>query len=49
MLGVLISYALSPLVHRLQQWRIPRAVGAAMLLLGILDGIGTLAYSLFAE
>jgi predicted PurR-regulated permease PerM len=46
MLGVLISYALSPLVTFLHQWRIPRAVGAAVLLLGILGGIGTLAFSL---
>ena len=46
MLGVLISYALSPIVNLLQQWRIPRALGAAVLLLGIVGGIGTLACSL---
>jgi predicted PurR-regulated permease PerM len=46
MLGVLISYALSPLVNRLHHWRIPRAVGAAVLLLGILGGVGSLAFSL---
>ncbi len=49
MLGVLISYALSPVVNRLQHWRIPRAVGAAVLLLGILGGVGSLAYSLGDE
>ena len=46
MLGVLISYALSPIVNLLQQWRIPRALGAAVLLLGIVGGTGTLAWSL---
>ncbi len=46
MLGVLISYALSPLVNLLHHWRIPRAVGAAVLLLGILGGVGSLAFSL---
>lgn len=49
MLGVLISYALSPVVNRLQYWRIPRAVGAAVLLLGILGGMGGLAWSLGDE
>lgn len=46
MLGLLISYALAPLVNRMHSWRIPRAIGAAVLLLGILGGTGALAYSL---
>ena len=46
MLGVMISYALSPLVSRLQKWRIPRAIGAAVLLLGIVGGSSYLIYSL---
>ncbi len=46
MLGVLISYALSPIVNLLQQWRIPRSLGAAVLLLAIVGGTGTLAWSL---
>src|SRR5512133_3813480 len=46
MLGVMISYALSPPVNRMQKWRIPRAVGAAVLLLGIVGGTGSLVYSL---
>jgi len=33
MLGVMISYAFSPLVNRMQKWRIPRAIGAAVLLI----------------
>ena len=46
LLGLMISYALSPIVDRLQRFRIPRAVGAAVLLLGILGGTGSLLYSL---
>lgn len=46
MLALLISYTLSPLVSRLQRWRIPRAMGAAVLLLGMLGGTGAIAYSL---
>jgi predicted PurR-regulated permease PerM len=46
LLGVLISYALSPVINALHHWRIPRAVGAALLLLGMLGGLGTLAFSL---
>lgn len=46
MLGVMISYALSPPVNLMQKWRIPRAIGAAVLLLGIVGGTSTLVYSL---
>ncbi|RPI35884.1 MAG: AI-2E family transporter, partial [Nitrospiraceae bacterium] len=46
MLGVMISYALSPPVTLMQKWRIPRAIGAAVLLLGIVGGTGSLIYSL---
>jgi predicted PurR-regulated permease PerM len=42
----MLSYALSPVVNRLHRFRIPRAVGAAVLLLGILGGTGALLYSL---
>lgn len=49
MLGVMISYAFSPLVNRMQKWRIPRAIGAAVLLIGIVCGTGTLVYSLSDE
>src|SRR4030042_5216023 len=35
MLGVMISYALSHPVNLMQEWRIPRAIGAAVLLLSI--------------
>ncbi|OGQ97691.1 MAG: AI-2E family transporter [Deltaproteobacteria bacterium RIFOXYD12_FULL_57_12] len=46
MLGVMISYALSPPVNLMEKWRIPRAIGAALLLLGIVGGTGSLVYSL---
>jgi predicted PurR-regulated permease PerM len=46
MIGVLISYALSPLVNLLHRWHIPRAIGAAVLLLGFLSSLGALSYSL---
>ena len=44
--GMILSYALTPAVDRLQAWRIPRAVGAAVLLIAILAGTGYGAYSL---
>jgi predicted PurR-regulated permease PerM len=46
MLSVMISYALSPPVNLMQNFRIPRAIGAAVLLLGIVGGTGALGYSL---
>lgn len=46
MLGVMISYALAPFVNLLQRWRVPRVIGAAVLLLGILGGTGFVVYSL---
>ena len=46
MFGILLSYALSPIVDRMQCLRIPRAIGAAVLLLAIVSGLGALAYSL---
>lgn len=49
MFGVMISYALSPLVNWMQKWKIPRALGAAIVLIGIMGGISSLAYSLSDE
>jgi predicted PurR-regulated permease PerM len=46
MLGVTLSYALSPLVDRLERARLPRAAGAALLLLFIVGGTGSMMYSL---
>ena len=46
MVGILSSYALSPVVDWFHARRVPRALSAAVLLLGILSSVGGLAYSL---
>ena len=46
LVGVLFSYALSPVVGWLHLLRIPRALSAAVLILGILGGFCAGAYSL---
>lgn len=46
MIGVMFSYALDPLVDRLQRRRVPRALSAAVLLLAILGGATAMVYSL---
>ncbi len=46
LLGVVISYTLGPLVSLMRKWRIPRVIGAAVLLLAIVVGTGSLVYSL---
>jgi predicted PurR-regulated permease PerM len=48
-LGVMTSYALSPLVNVMEKWHIHRAIGAAVLLIGIVAGMGSLVYSLGDE
>ena len=46
MLGVMISYTLSPLVNLMEKWHIPRVIGAAVLLLTIVGGTSYAVYSL---
>lgn len=46
MVGILFSYALSPVVDWLALRRIPRALSAAVLVLGIVFGFGATVYSL---
>ncbi len=46
MVGLLFSYALSPVVNWLEAYRIPRALSAALLIIGILSGLAAGAYSL---
>jgi predicted PurR-regulated permease PerM len=46
MIGLIFSYALSPVVDALQRLRVPRALGAAVLILGILGGTGGAIYAL---
>lgn len=45
-LGLLISYALDPIVTRLQRLRVPRAASAALLLLTLVCGGGFFIYQL---
>ena len=49
LLGLMFSYALTPLVNRLVQWRLPRSLAAALLLVAIVSGIGSIAYTLSDE
>lgn len=49
LIGVLFSYALSPVVDWLQVRRIPRALSAALLIVGILGGVTTATLSLSDE
>jgi predicted PurR-regulated permease PerM len=46
LMGVMFSYALSPLVDRLQRWHLPRALGAALLLASLLSVVGWTGYAL---
>jgi predicted PurR-regulated permease PerM len=45
MLGLMFSYALSPIVDALERARIPRAISAAVLIFGILGGAAASVYS----
>lgn len=46
MVGILSSYAMSPVVDWFHARRIPRALTAALLLMGIFGGLGATVYSL---
>ena len=46
MIGFLLSFALSPIVDALQRVRVPRALGAGVLILGVLFTAGAGLYSL---
>ena len=48
-LGLLMSYALDPAVTKLQKLRIPRAVGAGILILALVGGGGFMLYQLRAQ
>lgn len=49
MVGLVFSYALSPIVNWLESRRIPRVLGAGVLLLALMGAIGSTAYSLSDE
>jgi predicted PurR-regulated permease PerM len=46
LLGLLFSYALSPVTARLERLRIPRALAAALVILGLIGGVSALVWSL---
>jgi len=48
MIGFMLSYALSPIIDVLERLRIPRAISAAVLILGILGAAGSSIYA-FAD
>lgn len=45
-LGILLSYALRPLVARLEHWRVPRALGAVVVMSMLVAGLGASAWAL---
>ena len=49
MVGLIFSYALSPIVNWLEHRRVPRWLGAAVLLLSIFGVLGTTGYALTDE
>jgi predicted PurR-regulated permease PerM len=46
LLGILISYALEPMVYRVSQWGIPRGVAAPLIFVTTLGAIGGLGWAL---
>jgi predicted PurR-regulated permease PerM len=46
LIGILISYALEPMVHRLVRWRVPHAAAAPLVFVGMLAALGALGYTL---
>jgi predicted PurR-regulated permease PerM len=46
LMGVMVSYALGPVVNRLERFKVPRALGATALLLAILIAMGWGVWSL---
>jgi predicted PurR-regulated permease PerM len=46
LLGGLLSYALAPLVRRLERWHVQRALGAALLLMATVGAVGCTVYTL---
>jgi predicted PurR-regulated permease PerM len=49
LLGVMFSYALTPAIERLNRWRVPRALGASVVLTAILAFLGWGAWALSDE
>ena len=49
LIGVLVTYALSPVVDALARWRVPRALASLLVIGSLIGGAGTLAYQLSDE
>src|SRR4051794_30804204 len=49
LIGILASYALHPLVDTLETWRLPRSVGAALVLAAVVGGFSWLAMNMSAD
>jgi len=49
LLGVMASYALTPVVDRLERWRMPRVFASAVLLVAIVGALSWTAWSLAAD
>jgi predicted PurR-regulated permease PerM len=49
LLGLMGSYALTPIVDRLERWRLPRVVAAGLLLVAIVSALSWTAWSLAAD
>jgi predicted PurR-regulated permease PerM len=49
LIGILGSYALHPLVNRLQSWRIPRSIGALLVLAMVVGSVSWIAVSVSAD
>ncbi len=49
LIGVLVSYALNPIVEALVRWRLPRTLASMIVVLGVLGLAGTLVYQLSDE
>jgi predicted PurR-regulated permease PerM len=46
LLGLMFSYALSPVVNALERWRVPRSLGAALAVVAVVGALGWMVYSL---
>jgi predicted PurR-regulated permease PerM len=46
LLGLIFSYALSPAVDVLERWRVPRWVGAALMVMSVICGLAGTAFAL---
>src|SRR5207302_2798767 len=49
LIGILASYALHPLVNRLQSWRVPRSIGAALVLAMVVGSMSWIAASVSGD